>query len=184
MAASRWACQVILAGQWGATFCGVTRAWRDEEGKQQESIPGDEVASLFLCINWPWRESAGKVIPQSRCSDRGGSWSTALFKVIFGWWHSSKVHVAVHCFFWKFICFNKLDKFPVLAKSRNSRWLKCQASANPKTVGMTLVHVLLRNPPALRVGLPNSLVFSITRPKIEVLFEYSVLLEKSSLQQK
>lgn len=81
-------------------------------------------------------------------------------------------------------CFNKLDKFPVLAKSRNSRWLKCQASANPKTVGMTLVHVLLKNPPALRVGLPNSLVFSITRPKIEVLFEYSVLLEKSSLQQK
>lgn len=26
VAASRWACQVILAAQQGATFCGVTRA--------------------------------------------------------------------------------------------------------------------------------------------------------------
>lgn len=26
VAASRWACQVILAAQWGATFCGVTMA--------------------------------------------------------------------------------------------------------------------------------------------------------------
>lgn len=50
-------------------------------------------------------------------------------------------------------CFNEWEKFPVPAKSRNSRWLKRQVSTNPIAVGMTLACVL-RNPPALRIRLP------------------------------
>lgn len=82
-----------------------------------------------------------------------GSWcqmNAVPFKVSFIPWPSPKVHVAVNCFE-NLFCFSELEKFLVLAKSQNNRWLICQASANPKVVGMTPVHVLLKNLPVVRI---------------------------------